>query len=147
MYRDSLAIRGRLAKSDPGNVGWQRNLSASHGNLAIALRQAGQEHEARDHLTAGRAIIAQLVQQYPAWGEWNRDLAWFDKQIAALPTRLPHPVTGSFRDLARLRSDAKAREVAPPRVLGPAFGPGGKIGSQRTRRWREMDSNFQFRAR
>jgi hypothetical protein len=27
-------------------------------------------------------------------------------------TRLPHPVAGSFRDLARPHSDAKAREVA-----------------------------------
>src|SRR6516162_1773893 len=31
---------------------------------------------------------------------------------------------------------------APSRVLGPAFGPGGKIGSQRTRRWRGLDSNL-----
>ena len=36
-------------------------------------------------------------------------------------TRLPHPVTGSFRDLARLRSDAKAREVAF-RVAQPGCG-------------------------
>ena len=28
-YRDSLAIRERLAKSDPGNAGWQRDLSVS----------------------------------------------------------------------------------------------------------------------
>ena len=26
---DSLAIRDRLAKSDPGNAGWQRDLSVS----------------------------------------------------------------------------------------------------------------------
>ena len=26
-YRDSLAIAERLAKSDPGNAGWQRDLS------------------------------------------------------------------------------------------------------------------------
>ena len=35
----------------------------------------------------------------------------------------------------------RQRLMRAPRVLGPAFGPGGKIGSQRTRRWREMDSN------
>jgi hypothetical protein len=84
LYRDSLAIAERLAKSDPGNAGWQRDLSMSHRALAVALQQYEHEQEARDHLAAGRAISAQLVQQYPAWAECKRDLAWFDKQIAML---------------------------------------------------------------
>ncbi len=47
-YRDSLAIADRLAKSDPGNAGWQRDLSVSYekvgdvqvaqGDLAGALK-------------------------------------------------------------------------------------------------------------
>jgi hypothetical protein len=36
----------------------------------------------------------------------------------------------------------RQRLMRAPRVLGPALGPGGKIGSQRTRRWRELDSNL-----
>ena len=28
-YRDSLAIAERLAQADPGNAGWQRDLSVS----------------------------------------------------------------------------------------------------------------------
>ncbi len=28
-YRDGLAIADRLAKSDPGNAGWQRDLSVA----------------------------------------------------------------------------------------------------------------------
>ena len=32
-YRDSLAIRDRLAKSDPGNAGWQRDLSVSYNRI------------------------------------------------------------------------------------------------------------------
>ena len=38
-YRDGLAIRDRLAKSDPGNAGWQRDLSVSFnkiGNVQVA---------------------------------------------------------------------------------------------------------------
>src|ERR1700720_4332092 len=38
-YSDSLAIAERLAKSDPGNAGWQRDLSVSHnkiGNVQVA---------------------------------------------------------------------------------------------------------------
>ncbi len=47
-YQDSLAIADRLAKSDPGNAGWQRDLSVSYdkigdvktaqGDLAGALK-------------------------------------------------------------------------------------------------------------
>jgi hypothetical protein len=33
-YQDGLAIADRLAKSDPGNAGWQRDLSVSYANLA-----------------------------------------------------------------------------------------------------------------
>ena len=40
--------------------------------------------KAREALAAGRAIIAQLVAQYPDWAQWKQDLAWFDQQINAL---------------------------------------------------------------
>jgi hypothetical protein len=39
-YQDSLAIRERLAKSDPSNADWQGDLSASYegiGDVQIAL--------------------------------------------------------------------------------------------------------------
>jgi len=45
-YRNGLAIRERLAQADPGNVGWQRDLSVSHAKLAVALQRAGQQQEA-----------------------------------------------------------------------------------------------------
>jgi len=32
-YRDSLAIRKRLAQADPGNEGWQRDLIVSYVKL------------------------------------------------------------------------------------------------------------------
>lgn len=40
-YRDSLAIRDRLADADPGNAGWQRDLSVSLnkvGDVQVAQR-------------------------------------------------------------------------------------------------------------
>ena len=50
-YRDGLAIRERLAKSDPGNAVWQRDLAVSfdrvgnvqvaQGDLAGALKSYG----------------------------------------------------------------------------------------------------------
>jgi hypothetical protein len=33
---------------------------------------------------AGRAIIAPPVAQFPDWPQWQQELAWFNKQIAAL---------------------------------------------------------------
>jgi hypothetical protein len=82
-YQASLAIRDRLAKSDPGNAGWQRNLSVSYKKVGDTYRKAGQLTKAREALAAGRAIIAQLVAQYPDWVQWKQDLAGFDQQIDA----------------------------------------------------------------
>jgi hypothetical protein len=36
-YQADLAIAERLAKADPGNAGWQRDLSASFTKLAVGL--------------------------------------------------------------------------------------------------------------
>ncbi len=47
-YRDSLAIRERLAKADPENAGWQRDLSVSYekvGNVLVAQGDARRRLE------------------------------------------------------------------------------------------------------
>ena len=80
----SLAIRDRLAKSDPGNAGWQHDLSVSYAKLASAYLKAEQSMKAREALSAGRDIIVRLVTQFPDWSQWKRDLSWFDEQIATL---------------------------------------------------------------
>jgi tetratricopeptide (TPR) repeat protein len=59
-YRDSLAIRDRLATSDPGNAGWQRDLSVSYekigdvqvdqGDLAGALKSYQEDLAIADWL-------------------------------------------------------------------------------------------------
>jgi hypothetical protein len=83
-FRDGLAIRDRLAKADPANAGWQRDLSVSHAKLASAYLKAGQPTNAGEALAAGRAIIAGLVTRFPDWSRWKQDLIWFDQQIARL---------------------------------------------------------------
>ena len=40
-YRDSLAIAERLAKADPGNAGWQRDLSVSYSKIGDVLVAQG----------------------------------------------------------------------------------------------------------
>ncbi|HTW29013.1 MAG TPA: hypothetical protein VME92_17940, partial [Acetobacteraceae bacterium] len=88
-FRDGLAIARRLAAADPGNAGWQRDLSQSHAWLAFAFRKAGDVEQAGKHLGAGRAIIAPLVEAHPDWTEWREDLAWFDAQLAELGAKTP----------------------------------------------------------
>ena len=45
-YRDGLAIRDRLAKADPGNAGWQRDLSVSYDRVGDVLVAQGNLPEA-----------------------------------------------------------------------------------------------------
>ena len=39
-YNDGLGIAERLAKSDLGNAGWQRDLSVSYSKLATVYRRS-----------------------------------------------------------------------------------------------------------
>ena len=78
-YQDSLAIRDRLAKSDPGNAGWQRDLAISDAKLASVYLAQKDDAKAREALEAGRAIMAKLVALSPDNAGWKNDLAWFDR--------------------------------------------------------------------
>ena len=74
-YRDSLAIVDRLAQSDPGNAGWQRDLSVSYekiGDVQVAQGDlAGALKSYRDSL----AITDRLAQSDPGNAGWQRDLS------------------------------------------------------------------------
>ncbi len=74
-YRDSLAIGDRLAKSDPGNADWQRDLSVSYnkvGDVQVAQGDlAGALKSYRDSL----AIADRLAKSDPGNAGWQRDLS------------------------------------------------------------------------
>ena len=84
VYQDSLAITDRLAKSDPRNAGWQRDLSLSYAHLASVYVAQKDLANARDALNAGRAIMTKLVAFSPDNADWKNNLAWFDEQLAAV---------------------------------------------------------------
>jgi tetratricopeptide (TPR) repeat protein len=99
-YSEGLAIAERLAKSDPGNTEWQRNLSVcfnrigevqmNQGNLAAALRSYRE----------GQAIAEGLVQSDPGNAERQRELSAFLDKIGDVETRqgdLPGALK-SYRD-------------------------------------------------
>jgi len=54
-YRESRAIRERLAGADPGNAGWQRDVWVSYWRLA----QFGTREERADRW---RAVIAKIEE-------------------------------------------------------------------------------------
>jgi hypothetical protein len=83
-YQASFVIAERLAKSDPSNAGWQRDLSLSYARLASAYLATMQSIKARVALSTGRNILTRLVTQFPDRAQWKQELAWFDQQIAAL---------------------------------------------------------------
>jgi len=82
-FRDGLAIRERLAQSDRGNAGWQRDLALSYGRVAMVEAQQGAGEDALGAFRQGRDIISQLARQSPSNATLPNDLAWFDGRIAA----------------------------------------------------------------
>jgi hypothetical protein len=55
-YKASLTIADRLAKADPGNAGWQSDLSVSHDRIGGVLRAQGNLPAALDSCQASLAI-------------------------------------------------------------------------------------------
>ena len=74
-YRAGLAIAERLASSDPGNAGWQRDLSVSHNKIGDVQVAQGALAGAEASYRAGLAILERLASSDPGNAGWQRDLA------------------------------------------------------------------------
>jgi tetratricopeptide (TPR) repeat protein len=83
-YRDSLAIRDRLAKSDLGNAGWQRDLAVSYDKVGDVLVAQGHLPEALKFYRDSLAIADQLAKSDPGNAGWQRDLAVSYAKLAVL---------------------------------------------------------------
>jgi hypothetical protein len=80
-YRASLAIAERLAKADPSNASWQRDLSVSHQKIGFAAEQRGENNEARTNYMLSRDILMRLVALDASNATWRNDLAWVEKRL------------------------------------------------------------------
>ncbi len=65
----------RLAKSDPGNAGWQRDLSVSYDRVGDVLVAQGNLPEALKTFRDGLAIRDRLAKSDPGNAGWQRDLS------------------------------------------------------------------------
>jgi eukaryotic-like serine/threonine-protein kinase len=82
-YQASLAIAERLAKSDPSNADWQRDVSLSYGRLGKVHAQRGARASALSMFRRGQEIILRLSKQLPDNMALQKDLEWFKREIAA----------------------------------------------------------------
>jgi tetratricopeptide (TPR) repeat protein len=74
-YRDSLTISDRLAKSDPGNANWQRDLSISFEKVGDVLVAQGNLSEALKSYRDSLTIRDRLAKSDPGNAGWQRDLS------------------------------------------------------------------------
>jgi hypothetical protein len=75
LRRRCLAIAERLAAADPGNAGWQRDLSVSHNKVGDVLRAQGDLAAALVRYRAGLAIRQRLAAADPGNAGWQHDVA------------------------------------------------------------------------
>ena len=83
-FKASLAIRDRLAKADPGNAGWQRDLALSYGRVASLQAKQGARDEARAGYQRAKDIILKLKAQSPDNATLPKDLAFYEARLAEL---------------------------------------------------------------
>ena len=74
-YQTSFAIRERLAKSDPGNADWQRDLSVLYGKVGNVQVAQGNLPAAMISYQARLVIAEHLATSDPGNAGWQRDLA------------------------------------------------------------------------
>ncbi len=74
-FQDSLAATQRLAKTDPTNREWQRDLSVSHNRIGDVQRRQGDAPAALSSYQAGLDIRQRLAKTDTTNTEWQRDLS------------------------------------------------------------------------
>jgi tetratricopeptide (TPR) repeat protein len=82
LYDRTRAIFERLAQADPGNAGWQRDLSVSHEKIGDVLVAQGNLAPALESYRASLAIRERLAQADPGNAGWQRDLIVSNVKLA-----------------------------------------------------------------
>jgi len=100
-YARYLMTISQLIQTDPGSAGSQRDLrdvAVSHSKLADVYRRLSRFAEALAELRAGQAIMDHLAKLSPNSTAWERDIGWFNDQIAALTNVPEHEGSGGSRN-------------------------------------------------
>lgn len=84
--QSGLAIRERLARADPDNPFRHSQLAITYSRLVSIHKAMNNTAELRKAIDAGRAIALRLVAAHPDVKLYKDELAWFDREFAALKT-------------------------------------------------------------
>ena len=87
-YQAGLRIREDLAKRDPANTEWQRDLSVSHERMGDVLVKQGDGPGALAAYQAGLRIAEDLAKRDPANTEWQVDVAVSCAKLGSLSSLL-----------------------------------------------------------
>jgi len=136
-YRDSLAITERLAKGDPSNAAWQRDLAASEYKVGNVLVEQGNLTEALKSYRDSLAITERLAKADPSNAAWQRDLAAVNERLGVIymerketneaKTSLERALTIYDKLTARFPDDTLAlvNSTVPLMALAELYGPEG----------------------
>jgi tetratricopeptide (TPR) repeat protein len=80
-YKTAAAIAEPIAKCDPGNADWQRDLSVSYAMVAAILEAQGNLDGALDGYRKTLAIQERLAEADPGNAGWQRDLSVAQENI------------------------------------------------------------------
>jgi tetratricopeptide (TPR) repeat protein len=97
-YRESLAIRQRLADANPTVTEFRRDLAYSHNNIGNLLSATGKPAEALKALESARAILQTLAREHPEAPDFASELG------------------GTLNNMAVIDLDAKRFEEARGRL-------------------------------
>jgi tetratricopeptide (TPR) repeat protein len=81
LYETALAIAEPVANVDPGNAGWQRDLSVSQQKIGDVLRAQGNLPAALESFKASHAIFERLAKADPGNVGSQRDLSVSQQKI------------------------------------------------------------------
>jgi tetratricopeptide (TPR) repeat protein len=74
-FEESLSILQTLAKANPENQLWQRDLVLAYHNMGRTMESLGLNQEALDYFSEALDIARKLVNQNPGSLDWKRGLA------------------------------------------------------------------------
>jgi len=138
-FRDSLTIRESLAKADPGNAGWQRDVSVSYNKVGDVLVAQGQLPDALKAFRDSLAIRERLAKADPGNAGWQRDLAVSNERVGDMYAQQAEPeqaaaafkrALGAYEELTSRNPDDVPSRVnsVVPRMRLAQLDPGNARG-------------------
>jgi tetratricopeptide (TPR) repeat protein len=110
-YNEAAEIAELLAKADPDNAEWQRDLSVSHGRVGEVLVAQGKLPDALTSYQASLDIRKRLTKADPANAGWQRNLSVSHEKVGDVQVaqgKLPDALTSFQASFAIRERLAKA---------------------------------------